>query len=193
QVRVGHEAEGGQGVVELLAVLAGDEREHLEPLGALQGRHHGRHLVRLRPRAEGDDDARAGGRAGRPGGHAGAPSRRTSARRASDTAAISTTVRTRVTSVRAGGVEESSMPATPKARVAVHRRITVPRFEPDLSRSMSWMWSLFARAGFAPRRSLRTVTCVMFTTGRASTRMGATTDTAAVTLRAPITLTAART
>src|SRR5690606_41653066 len=109
-------------------MLARHEGQHLEQAGALQGRDDGRHLVRLRPRAEGDDDARTRGRSP---AHAGAPSRRTSARRASETAAMRTTVRNRATNISSGGVAETSIPATPKANVAGQRRSPAPRVDPQ--------------------------------------------------------------
>src|SRR5690606_31380255 len=135
-----------------------------EALGALERLHHRRHLVGLGAGAEGGHHARApalGRGQGEERAHGvSSPSRLTSARRSSDTAAMSTTVETSVARVRTGGVLESSMPITPSAMVAIQRITTVRRLEPERSRRMSWMWSLAASAGLAPRRRRRSVTWV---------------------------------
>src|SRR5690606_16154809 len=182
-------------------VLAAYQRQYLETFVELQRPDDRRHLVGLGPGAERHHDTGLGSVVPRTAGavaaaavtHAGSSPRCTSANRASETAAMSTTVSTNVKSVSTGGVEESSMPTTPSSNVAVQSRMTVPRFDPERSRRMSWMWSLEASVGSAPRRMRRKVTWVMFTTGRANTSIGATTETAAVTFKAPSTLTAAST
>src|SRR5690606_19131840 len=204
QVRVRPQVEGGQGVVELLAVLPRDQRQHVDLAATLERVDDGRHLVRLGPGAERDDDARLSGAAHtapRPAPrhafvctakrHAGALSRLTSARRANETAAMSTTVSTSVSRVSAGGVDERSMPATPSARVAIHSRITVPRVEPEPWLSMSWARPFCAGVGCPPRRRRRPLRCVAGPAGGAGWRRGAAPEPAAVPLRAATTLTAA--
>src|SRR5690606_6415429 len=186
EVGVCAQSEGAQGVVQLFTMLSCHQRDDVDLTAGLQRCDDGRHLVGFWPGSERHAD---------PGSrHAAAPRERlTSANRASDTAAMRTMVRTSVASVRMGGVEDSSMPTTLSTSVALHNKITVSRLEPERSRNISCRWSLEASAGLVPRRSRLSDTCVMLRTGSASTSIGATTETAAVTLRAPSTLTAAST